>query len=373
METETENKVENQVEETKIDEQNKPLGDIIKKKKDKKKAKKEKLLAELDRKRKFEDFSREANSESAEKKIKFDNVFDAQKAVGRKGRDFTVSLALAGSILDNAQSAELRTYLAGQIARALAVFNIDEVIVFSDDKENEFAQGNSQLVNILKYLECPQYLRKDLFPIHRDLKFAGVLNPTDMPHHLRAYEESEYREGVVLDRKSATGNSLASIGLRKDCELDKKDLEAGLRVTVKIISESKKVIKGNVVTPSIPREEAGLYWGYSVRFAPTLTSVFTKSPFQGGYDLTLGTSERGQNVDKLESLPQFKHLLIVFGGVKGLEVAVEIDPELKHLKDPEPLFDVYLNTCPNQGSRTIRTEEAILVSLAALRPKIWKS
>ena len=56
---------------------------------------------------------------------------------------------------------------AGQIARALAVFNIDEVIVFSDDKENEFAQGNSQLVNILKYLECPQYLRKDLFPIHR--------------------------------------------------------------------------------------------------------------------------------------------------------------------------------------------------------------
>ena len=111
METETENNVENQVEETKIDDPNKPLGDIIKKKKDKKKAKKEKLLAELDRKRKFEDFSREANSESAEKKIKFDNVFDAQKAVGRKGRDFTVSLALAGSILDNAQSAELRTYL----------------------------------------------------------------------------------------------------------------------------------------------------------------------------------------------------------------------------------------------------------------------
>ena len=94
----------------------------------------------------------------------------------------------------------------------------------------------------------------------------------------------------------------------------------------------------NIYVPCDPlREEAGLYWGYSVRFAPTLTSVFTKSPFQGGYDLTLGTSERGQNVDKLESLPQFKHLLIVFGGVKGLEVAVEIDPELKHLKDPEPL------------------------------------
>ena len=117
--------------------------------------------------------------------------------------------------------------------------------------------------------------------INRDLKYAGVLNPTDMPHHLRAYEESAYREGIVLDKKSEKGASIASIGLRKDCELDKTDLEAGLRVTVKILSESKKVIKGKVVPPSTPREELGLYWGYSVRFAPTLTSVFTKSPFKG--------------------------------------------------------------------------------------------
>ena len=31
------------------------------------------------------------------------------------GRHFTISLALPGSILDNAQSPELRTYLAGQV------------------------------------------------------------------------------------------------------------------------------------------------------------------------------------------------------------------------------------------------------------------
>lgn len=29
-----------------------------------------------------------------------------------------------------------------------------------------------------------------------------------------------------------------------------------------------------------------------------------------------------------------------------------------------------LNTCPHQGSRTIRTEEAVLISLARLRPFI---
>lgn len=346
----------------------KPLGDIIKNKKEKKKAKKEKLIAQLERKRQLEDGSPEDST--SEKKIRFDSVFDAQKAEGnRKGRSYTVSLALAGSILDNAQSQELRTYLAGQIARALAVFSIDEVVIFSDDK-SPHAKGNSQLVNILQFLECPQYLRKEFFPIHKDLKFAGVLNPTDMPHHLRAFEESQFREGVVLDKTSEdTKVSLAYTGLRKECELDKK-LEPGLRVTIKLLQETKKVFKGQVVSPSLPREEFGLYWGYTVRFAPNLSEVFTKSPFKGGYDLTIGTSERGQNCDSLESLPSFKHLLIVFGGVKGLEAALEADTELD-VKDPQPLFDLYLNTCPNQGSRTIRTEEAILISLAAMRSKIW--
>ena len=48
-----------------------------------------------------------------------------------------MSIALPGSIVDNAQSAELRTYLAGQIGRALAVFNIDEIVIFRDDSKHE--------------------------------------------------------------------------------------------------------------------------------------------------------------------------------------------------------------------------------------------
>jgi len=43
----------------------------------------------------------------------------------------TLSIAVPGSILDNAQSPELRTYLAGQIARAACVFKIDEVSTFT--------------------------------------------------------------------------------------------------------------------------------------------------------------------------------------------------------------------------------------------------
>lgn len=48
------------------------------------------------------------------------------------GRSYTVSVALPGSIIANAQTAELRTLLAGQVARAMVIFNVDEVIVFDE-------------------------------------------------------------------------------------------------------------------------------------------------------------------------------------------------------------------------------------------------
>lgn len=53
--------------------------------------------------------------------------------------------------------------------------------------------GCIQLARVLQYLECPQYLRKYFFPLHKDLEFAGVLNPLDAPHHLRQNDVCAYR------------------------------------------------------------------------------------------------------------------------------------------------------------------------------------
>ena len=224
-----------------------------------------------------------------------------------------MSVALPGSILDNAQSPELRSYLAGQIARALAVFNVDEIVVFDDEgksatggksettTEGEFSgvgrhgKGCLQLARILQYLECPQYLRKHFFPIHQDLKYAGILNPTDMPHHLRASEDCAYREGIVLDRPPAKRGSIVSVGLSKDVVIDKR-LNPGIRVTVELdqdpfASQSSKLADGKVVAPDVPRREAGFYWGYTVRLAENLSSVFAKvSNTKRQYECVVGLS-----------------------------------------------------------------------------------
>ncbi|KAG5554759.1 hypothetical protein RHGRI_012349 [Rhododendron griersonianum] len=291
----------------------------------------------------------------------------------------TVSVAVPGSIVDNAQSLELATRLAGQIARAATIFRIDEVVVFdnksgsvnysnastrdvnSDDNES----GAAFLIRILQYLETPQYLRKSLFSMHNSLRFVGLLPPLDAPHHLRKHEWAAYREGITLKEQAPnSAGTLVDVGLSKNVLIDKV-LEPGVRVTVAMGTNRNldADLARQVVSSSKPREELGRYWGYKVRYASSISSVLRESPYKGGYDHLIGTSEHGQFLKSSElALPSFRHLLIAFGGLAGLEESIEEDNKLKG-KNAQEIFDSYLNTCPNQGSRTIRTEEAIFISL----------
>ena len=68
-------------------------------------------------------------------------------------------------------------------------------------------QGPSvQTSRLLQYVEAPPYLRKKLFPVHKDLKFAGLMQPVDAPHHMQHKEDrSLYREGIVTDKPAGEG------------------------------------------------------------------------------------------------------------------------------------------------------------------------
>ncbi|XP_059056665.1 putative methyltransferase C9orf114 [Achroia grisella] len=299
----------------------------------------------------------------------------------------TISIAVPGSILENAQSAELRTYLAGQIARAACVFCVDEVIVYDDigdkldTKKSKLEDVDGvkvarkscvQLARILQYLECPQYLRKHFFPLHKDLEFAGLLNPLDAPHHLRMSNDFKFREGITMNKKVKPGRgSQVNVGLLQDVSTDKL-LNAGIRVTVRMLptAEGSKKVKGKIVSLTTPRAETGVYWGYTVRIASCLGQVFTQSPYKDGYDLTIGTSDKGTDIDDLPTNDlSYNHALVVFGGLHGIEAALESDEQLQ-VDEAHLLFNHYINVLPNQGSRTIRTEEAVLVALSGLRTKL---
>jgi predicted SPOUT superfamily RNA methylase MTH1 len=160
-----------------------------------------------------------------------------------------------------------------------------------------------------------------------------------------------------------------------------RNITPGIRCTVQIDPSAygkAAQIKGIVVSPSAPREDDGTYWGYTTRMAKSINDVFEECPFadDGGYDLKIGTSERGSKSveDKSFGLPKFQHSLIVFGGVAGIEECVDADESIKLAgSSSSKLFDLWLNTCPFQASRTIRTEEAVLISLAKMNPFLMKA
>src|SRR5689334_22428407 len=140
------------------------------------------------------------------------------------------------------------------------------------------------------------------------MKFLPSGHPTNTPHR-----------------------TLVDVGLNDLVEIA-DTIPAKTRVTVHIpISPSATP---EAVHPKAPRVEDGYYWGYDVRRCGSLSAVFTESPFEEGYDVSIGTSERGTPIDKAFPVNKspgtlsFNHLLIVFGGPRGLEWAASYDTEL---------------------------------------------
>lgn len=165
---------------------------------------------------------------------------------------------------------------------------------------------------------------------------------------------------------------MVEVGMRNPVTIT-DDIPPNTRVTLHFPEQS--LANPTPVHPTAPRTDAGYYWGYSVRNASSLSAVFTESAFENGYDLSVGTSERGtparQAFPARKEPPKFEHLLIVFGGPRGLEYASMNDPELGGMgisgARTRELFDHWVNVLPNQGSRTIRTDEAVFIALTSLR------
>ncbi len=327
---------------------------------------------------------------------KFGRVMSKLPTLGMPRVD-TVSIAVPTSVITNAQTKELKAMLIGQIARAATIYCIDEVIIYEDqhqltnqskaDTSSNFKNNPLQFMQrLLEYAETPPYLKRSLFSNHADLQVSGMLPPTDAPHHVRRGEQNTFREGCTLendeDRKDST-STLCNCGVEIPVEIPIA-LPAGIRVTVQIDNYNSvksttrpgtTVIMGTAVASSKPREIDGTYWGYTVRgVSGGLKGVFEDGPFEGGYDYKIGTSERGTDLPTVlqegggKFPKQYKHGLVVFGGVHGIEQCVADDEDFPHVNDvAKDLFDCMVNTVPIQGSRTVRTEEAVLLSLAQMR------
>ncbi|XXH02588.1 hypothetical protein Hte_008966 [Hypoxylon texense] len=308
------------------------------------------------------------------------------------GRDWTISVAVPGSVLSTCRRDDQRTSIVSHLARALAVFSVDEIVIFDDSHPDTRARNVDPssytgdvdpcgyLDHLLQYLEMPPFMRRTLLPLHPNLKGAGLMASLDIPSHPHQTDWLPYCEGVTVAGTPKSGKgTIVDVGRKEGTVTISDEVPPKTRITVQIDENDPSMAEP--VDPSAPRTEGGYYWGYSVRRCSSLANVFEECAFEGGYDLSIGTSERGISIpdafpEKKKREPlSFNHLLVVFGGPRGLEYAAENDPELNGMGivrgRTKELFDHWINVLPGQGSRTIRTDEALFIGLAGLR-RLWE-
>lgn len=259
-----------------------------------------------------------------------------------------LSVAIPDTILEERDSLREKTAKLGLIARYCAIFGVDSIRIFHDPR----GRGESSFIkHTLEYLETPQYLRRRLFPLSEELRFAGLLPPLRIPSHkaktpLGRLEPGEFREAVVL----ADGVS-ADAGLDVPVALRKKEA-AQKRVTVRITSASASRVEGLVVD----RREVSSYWGYDVEISGLNFLLGDNS-----FSLKIATSRLGDPVSRVAralriDLQGSKGLMLLFGSPsRGLFEAVG--------KDLRKRVNYVLNLLPEQNVVTLRSEEAILSGL----------
>ncbi len=317
----------------------------------------------------------------------------------------SLSLIIPSSLTIDARDLRSKTLKIGQIARAASVFCVDQIVIFRDPDLDEA----DFIEKILMYAETPQYLRKRLFPLTDDLRYAGAIPPLRTPHHpvdatngaskaskvseasrvsiecveaakggVRGAETEtrigEIRAGVVV-RAHETG-SWVDIGLERTAFLD-ASLRRNERVDVRITSETP------LKAVPVSRDEITGYWGYSVTKTDRLSSALAGAPADARTDdsadgaddaptdppagkLLIATSRYGEPLDidllmKVGAECGTKDVLIAFGAPhKGI---------FEYMQDegaPISRFDYMVNSVPGQGTETIRAEEAIVATLAIL-------
>jgi predicted SPOUT superfamily RNA methylase MTH1 len=165
----------------------------------------------------------------------------------------------------------------------------------------------------------------------------------------------EYREGVVIS--GTREGMLVDIGVEHPAMMREAKEPVGKRVTVKIVIVAKPV-----EVKLVHRSEISVYWGYKV-IAENRSMVELLK--QGNHDLTVATSKLGsvfrKEAAKMASKwVKAKNVLLAFGAPnRGLyEIANDAGANL------DTLVDFVINTIPHQGTETVRTEEALLASLA---------
>lgn len=255
---------------------------------------------------------------------------------------FHASLLLPSSLTEQEPDGRIRTFKVGLVGRAASVFGVRDIVVYQEPSFNDARF----IETVLRYQECPPYLRKRLFKLAPELQHAGALPPLNTPAHLvgRDAKVGDVREGVA-DR------GLVQMGTTKPGKA-LRPLPEGERVSVRVVGE---LAREYVV---VRHDDAAYSPGYQVRRADSLAKALE------GHDVRIAASRFGEPAAKLPPERLRGRVAIAFGPPS---LTVE---EVAEREKADARWTFKLNAAPGQGTETVRTEEAVLLALGALAQRV---
>ncbi|MEM3580296.1 MAG: RNA methyltransferase, partial [Candidatus Bathyarchaeia archaeon] len=199
-----------------------------------------------------------------------------------------ISIAIPASVVSDVPHLREKTSKVGLIGRAAAIFGIKEIIIYRDVLAVNQKAEVDLITTLLRYMETPQYLRRKLFRLKPELRYAGILPPLRTPHHplskkVADLKIGEYREGVTV-AKTKTG-IFVDVGVEKPVLIPEANLPLGERITIKIVSVGEQVLASLANINEIPH-----YWGYRVT---VWKGSFGSLATSGRFDLKIATSKHG--------------------------------------------------------------------------------
>ena len=258
----------------------------------------------------------------------------------------TITVAIPDSSLKDEKTLENKTRKIGLFARACSIFNVNEIIIYRDGKDNE--HDSTLLTTILKFLETPQYFRRQKFPYSNMLKFTGILPPLKIPNqtgvqNYNSLTPGDIREGLIIRLK---GKKFVDLGIKKMIPYNGKD-DVGKRIIIKI-----NHIKPDFSIKEITKDQINGYWSYNVKQSGNLLSVLAN---WDGLKILTSKNAKYWNKALSEKIKDVNvPILIVFGTTdKGLHDM--LGKKIHEIQDSK-----LINFFPNQGTETIRLEEALL-------------
>jgi predicted SPOUT superfamily RNA methylase MTH1 len=276
----------------------------------------------------------------------------------------TLKVAIPDTSLTDCTDLRQKTVKVGQIARALAIFRVDEIIVYTTGKLSSAQKRDAELImKILRFMDTPQYLRRRVFPQSPSLRYAGLLPPLRTRSHPLSSKTSDLTVGTV---RWGIQVRPGKVDLGFDELVDFPTTVSERDPTLFRVESVSPHLSFSVIT----RFQVPLYWGFEMTRAGDLVTLLEESNTM----TRIGFSRKAPPFASLENdlkstIVNTRHVLAVFGGpTRGILELYDSQRD-----DVKRHVDFWINAIEDQGSETVRLEEAILVCLGLLNNIVGKN